>query len=93
TLFVSVLAGGGLIAVVALSMIMSIAIVVFAFMLLKWKKIGFWGIVGATVLNVILNSIYFFSVNSLLTSLISIIVLYAVLQIKKNNVKAWEHLK
>ena len=74
--------------------IIALASVVFTVLLLRWKKIGFWGYVGVIIVGFVMNlNTGSGIVLSLLSGLISIAILYGVLQIKKNNVSAWENLE
>jgi len=74
--------------------IFALASVVFTVLLLRWKKIGFWGYVGVIVVGFVMNlSTDSGIIPSLLSGLVSIAIFYGVLQIKKNNVSAWQNLE
>jgi len=83
-----------------------LAIIVFVFLLLHWKKIGFWGIVG----SIVITTISVFIVPSIIPrgdnvisiddyvliiiiGMFYILPLFAILQIKKEGVSCWKHLK
>ncbi len=67
--------------------------VIFAAMLLKWRKIGFWGFLITSIGTLFINIIIGLGIGQSLFGLIGIGVLYGVLQIKKNNISAWENLE
>lgn len=77
---------------IALS-ILGIGNVIFAIMLLNWRKTGFWGFVATSILGMIINLIIGLGVLQSLFGLIGIGILYAVLQIKKADVSAWNNLE
>lgn len=79
------------ISIVILLGILGIANVIFAILLLKWKKIGFWGFTIASLIVLIINLSIGLGIWSFF-GLIGIAVLYGVLQIKKNDVPAWDNL-
>ena len=63
-----------------------------ALLLLYWKKIGFHGIIIASILNLYVNLQLTSEMSSAFLSLMQIAVLYLVLKLKKNNKTAWEQL-
>ncbi|GHT39375.1 hypothetical protein FACS189437_02560 [Bacteroidia bacterium] len=81
--------------------------IIFTILLFKWKKLGFWGLVGSNVLFAIfsmylVNQVTSFALGGYASGVASIfiaipvlntIILWAVLQIKKNGVSCWELLK
>ena len=67
----------------------SIAKIIFAVMILQWKKIGFLGYIGIIILLLIIN----FKAVGIMGLLFFIVVLFAILKIKKDNVSVWENLK
>ncbi len=85
-----------------------IALIVCYSMLLNWKKNGFWGIVVVAVVACVANVVMMdllkrdfqsmgLIVNlkpriQILSTLASIAILWAILQIKKNGVKCWDQL-
>jgi hypothetical protein len=74
-----------------LECILHVLIVLFAILIFYWKRIGFWGIVAACVAGIIMNLNMGVGIQSF-TGIISIMVLYAVLQIKKDGVSGWKNL-
>jgi len=70
----------------------SIANVVFAVMLLKWKKFGFWGFTGTSILATVINLNLGFGVGQSSGGLVGVALLYGILQIKKDDVAAWKNL-
>lgn len=93
----------------AVAVISSICIIVFNAMILQWRKSGFWGILVMTVLVGMINVIMMrliqkdyaliglrFNWEPLLqfvVSPLSIVVLWAILHIKKNGVNCWRQLE
>ena len=73
--------------------ILGIGNVIFAIMLLKWKKTGFWGFIVTSILAMIINLIIGVGVFQSLLGLISIGLLYAILQFKMAGVSAWDNLE
>jgi hypothetical protein len=67
--------------------------VVCAVMLLSYRKIGFYGFVITAALTFALNLYIGLSPFRALLGLTGIGILFAVLQIKKDGVSAWEYLK
>ncbi|NPA37348.1 MAG: hypothetical protein GXO47_10920 [Chlorobi bacterium] len=67
--------------------------VVFAILLFKWKKIGFWGFLITGTITAIINFSLGLGVFQSLFGLTGIVILYGILQIKKDNVPAWENLE
>ncbi len=64
--------------------------------LLSEKKSGFWLIVFSSIISMIVNIVFLgveFAVLSILIGIISPLILWAILQIKKDGVSAWKHLK
>ncbi|MBP93493.1 MAG: hypothetical protein CMC55_05185 [Flavobacteriaceae bacterium] len=75
------------------SAFLGVANVIFAVCLLQWNKIGFWGFLTTSMIVLITNLNIGISVKQSLLGLLGIVVLYAVFQIKKNAVPAWDYLK
>lgn len=69
-----------------------IANVVFAFLLLRWKKIGFWGFILTSIAAFAINVSIGFGVGQSLLGLVGVAILYGILQIKQNNETTWENL-
>ena len=72
--------------------LVSIAMVYFAFMILRGKKFGFWGVVAGSLVALAINLSIGMNLGQSLIGLIGIVLLYAVLQIKKDGVSAWDNL-
>lgn len=72
---------------------LSVANVVFAFLLLRWKKIGFWGFAVSSVAVLAINISIGLSVGQSLLGSVGLGILYGILQIKQNNSSAWENLE
>ena len=66
--------------------------VIFAVMLLKWKKFGFWGFVVSSVVVLIINLSIGMGIGQSVGGLVGVAILYGILQIKKDNVTVWENL-
>ncbi len=66
--------------------------IVFAILLLNWNKIGFWGFLVVSIAGLFINLSLGLGIGQSLLGLIGIIVLFGVLQIKKDNVSAWDNL-
>ena len=66
--------------------------ILFCYLILKWVKLGFWGLI---VTNSIMMIIHIMNGSDLMRPVLGlscIIVLYALLQIKKKNVSGWDNL-
>lgn len=66
--------------------------VLFLFMLLKWFKLGFWGLLSTSVLLFIIQIM---NTNNIITPIITVIVMlimYGLLKLKKRNVSGWDNL-
>jgi hypothetical protein len=67
--------------------------VLFLFMLLKWFKLGFWGLLSTSTLLFIIQIM---NSNNILTPIITAIVMliiYGLLKLKKRNVSGWDNLE
>jgi hypothetical protein len=73
--------------------ILGIANVVFSIMLFQWKKLGFWGFIITSIGALIVNLSIGLGIVQSLFGLAGIAILYGVLQIKKDNIPAWENLE
>lgn len=67
--------------------------VVFAVMLLKWKKVAFWGFVITSVLTMGLNLYAGLGVAQSIVGLLGVCVLFAILQIREDGRSAWDNLE
>ncbi len=70
-----------------------VANAIFALLLFQWKKIGFWGflISGLIIFYIKLNIGIDFTRS--LIGLSGIVILFVVLQLKKNQISAWKNLE
>lgn len=73
--------------------VIGISNVVFAVMLLQWKRMAFWGFAATSVVTLMINVSNGISIGQSLLGLAGVAILYGVLQIKQNNVSAWDHLE
>ncbi len=67
--------------------------VLFAVMLMKWKKAGFIGYIITSVGTLIVNITSGIDPLQSVFGLVGVGVLFAILQIKRNSVSAWENLE
>jgi hypothetical protein len=67
--------------------------VIFAIMLFKWVKLGFWGILIISILLFAIQLINEDNIMSPFFILLCLIILYALLQLKKSNVSGWDNLE
>jgi hypothetical protein len=73
--------------------ILGIGNVLFSVLLFQWKKVGFWGFIVTGIAALIVNISIGLGVVQSVFGLMGIIILYGVLQIKKDNVPAWDNLE
>ncbi len=73
--------------------LIGIANVVFSFALFKWKLWGFYGFIVSSLASFIINLMIGVEVVQSVMGLIGIAFLYGVLQIKKNNIAAWNYME
>ena len=73
------------------SAVLSLGLAVGAYIILQWKKMGFYIAVGCIVLNVLVSIIGGSGLTSIIGGIIGLGILYYVLQYPKDN-KAWNHL-
>ena len=73
--------------------ILGIFNVIFSVLLLKWKKVGFWGFIITSIGALIINLNIGLGIGQSLFGLVGLAVLYGVLQIKKDDVTAWSNLE
>ena len=73
--------------------LLGIGNVIFSILLLKWKKIGFWGFLITSIAALFINLNIGLSVGQSLLGLLGIVILYGVLQIKKDDVPTWGNLE
>jgi hypothetical protein len=67
--------------------------VIFAVMLMQWKKWAFWGFALTSVITMGINLSLGFGIAQSLLGLGGVVILYAILQIKENQKSAWENLE
>lgn len=72
---------------------LALANIAFAILLLKWKKIGFWGFLVTSIMAAIFNVALGMSVVLSAIGLSGVIILYALLQIKQNNISSWRQME
>ena len=65
----------------------------FSVYLLKWKNWAFWGFAGTSILTFTLNISNGLGVGSSALGLLCVVIIYAILQIKKENTTAWSNLE
>jgi hypothetical protein len=73
--------------------ILGVGNVIFSILLFKWMKIGFWGFLATSIAVLVVNLSIGLGIVQSLFGLVGIVVLYGVLQIKKDNVSAWTNLE
>ncbi|MES2761618.1 MAG: hypothetical protein V4677_05405 [Bacteroidota bacterium] len=78
---------------ISLLVIIGIANVFFSVLLLKWNKIGFYGFLMSSIGALIVNIYIGLGIGQSSIGLIGFAILYAVLQIKRDDVSAWENLE
>lgn len=75
----------------AVSLVCSIVGVTAYFMLLTWNKKGFMMLCGVACLNLLINLlVYHNPVFAVVTSLLGIVILFLILQIRSNGVSYWK---
>lgn len=67
--------------------------IIFTIMLFKWVKLGFWGILIISLLLFVIQLINEDNIMSPFFILLCLIILYALLQLKKSNVSGWDNLE
>ncbi len=72
--------------------ILAIGNVIYSILLFKWRKIGFWGILITSFGALIINLNIGLGIWQSLFGLVGITILYAVLQIKKEEISTWNNL-
>ena len=67
--------------------------IIFPIALLQWKKWGFWALCVSATMGLIINlSMGMGIIISVVGALLGIIILWAILQIKRNGVSCWKNL-
>ena len=72
--------------------ILDIFNIICAIALFYWKKWGFWGFCVTSVVGLVLNIVLGLGIWAILSSVISIAIMFAILQIGKEN-KGWPQLE
>ena len=67
--------------------------VIFSIMLLKWVKLGFWGILIISILLFIVQILNSDRIMPPFFILLCLVILYVLLQLKKGNVSGWNNLE
>jgi hypothetical protein len=67
--------------------------IVFSIMLMRWRKIGFYGFGVTAIIGFVLNVSSGISLIASILGLSGVAILYGILQIKKNGRSAWSNLK
>lgn len=70
-----------------------IAEVIGCVLLLYWKKVGFWLIVGVCIINLVVSFTSGVNIIQIIFALIGIISFWAILQIPKNGKTTWQQLE
>ena len=73
--------------------VICIANAYFSFMLLSWKKNGFYGSIITSVIILIVNINDGLSIGKSLIGVLGVLILYVLLKIKKDGVAGWDYLK
>jgi len=76
-----------------LIVIMLILNVVFSIMLLKWRKWGFWGLTFTSTCSIIINVVIGIGLFQSIAGILGLVLLFGILQIKKNKTSTWSNLK
>ena len=63
-----------------------------AIALFRWKKWGFWGFCASCVVTFVVNLSYGLGIGKSITGLVSVLILYGVLHLGKEN-KGWPQLE
>jgi hypothetical protein len=71
---------------------MDVFIIICAVGLFMWKKWGFWGFCAAAVIGIIINISSGGPIYAIISPIISVLVLFGVLNIGKEN-KGWPQLE
>ena len=91
--FVKTLNGGVSTPMLILLTTFGIANVLFAVMLFRWRKWGFWGFLITSICTLGINLNIGLSVVQSILGLFGVVVLYGVLQIKEEDKTAWGNLE
>ena len=75
------------------SMLVFALIIVFSIALLRWKKWGFWAFCALIPIALIWNIVTVIGLDIIILPVITVVVLLAILQIKKNGISCWKQLE
>jgi len=67
--------------------------VIFAIMLMRWKKWAFWGFAVTALITLVINIAIGISISNSVLGLLGVVLLYGILQIKQDGISTWEHLE
>jgi hypothetical protein len=73
--------------------VIGFANVFFAIQMMQWKKYAFWGFAITAFGTFSINLSIGLNILQALGGLVGIVILYAVFQIKRDNISAWENLE
>ena len=73
--------------------VFSVFNVIFSFLLFNWKKIGFTGFAFTALIVFFINMYMGLAITQSIMGLLGIAILYAILQIKNDDVSTWENLE
>lgn len=62
-------------------------------MILKWKKWGFWGFILTIIVVLVITRILGEDIGNPILYFISVIILYGLLQLKKDGISGWRNLE
>jgi hypothetical protein len=65
----------------------------FSFMLLQWKRWAFWGCIITSLVAFSVNLSIGIGLGRLILGLAGVVILYGVMQIRKNGISAWSNLQ
>ena len=65
----------------------------FCFLLFKWVKLGFWGMVLTNLSMFIIQIINGYEISHSIFGIFCLITLYSLLQLRKNKVSGWDNLE
>ena len=72
--------------------LIGVANIYFAFLLLRWKRQGFYGIIGTSAVTFMINLSLGLGIGQSILGLVGIGILYAILQIKQDGNSTWSQL-
>ncbi|MCM4166059.1 MULTISPECIES: hypothetical protein [unclassified Arenibacter] len=74
-------------------LIVGVADIIFTFMILDWRKFGFYGLLVTSLLLMIFNLISGYGLLISLLGFFGFIIIFLLLQLKKKGVSGWKNLK